>query len=194
MISPFKITDIIEYIPIFKSYTEPAATPINESIISKEIPIGKSKYLLDIFASISVPPVDEFTEKAIAMPMAEMKIPKNTAIKRSSPVYFGKGIILSKKSTKKLSKKVQIIVLTPKDFPIKTKEMMKRKKFTKYIKIPTGRFIKPFRTTAIPLAPPAAMLLGIRKDTNPTAVKATPITEIKYSLKILLFNIKTSKK
>ena len=38
-------------------------------------------------------------------------------------------------------------------------------------------------TMAIPLAPPHAILWGIRKETNPTAVRIAPIVDKRYSLK-----------
>ena len=40
---------------------------------------------------------------------------------------------------------------------------------------------------AIPFAPPVAILFGMRKETNPTAVRKVPKKETMYSFKTFLF-------
>jgi hypothetical protein len=49
-----------------------------------------------------------------------------------------------------------------------------------------GTFVNELKTMAIPLAPPHAMLCGIRNETRPTAVKTAPMVDKRYSLKIFL--------
>ena len=53
--------------------------------------------------------------------------------------------------------------------------------------IPTGKPVSPLMIIAIPFAPPVAILLGMRKETSPTAVRKVPKKETMYSFKTFLF-------
>jgi hypothetical protein len=168
------------YIPSLEPMTAPANTAMNRSAIKSVVPIGAAKNLLKMRATMSVPPVEAFCVKVSAIPTAVMMSPKRTAMIRSS-VYLGIGTILSKKSMKKLRRKVQYMVFTLKSLPTVMKPMTKSAAFMMYIQTPTGSPKSLFKTMARPLAPPAAMELGIRNETTPTAVMITPIVANTYS-------------
>lgn len=78
------------------------------------------------------------------------------------------------------------MLLNPNSFPMTRIETKKSNPLMMYSKIPMGTFVKELKTMAIPLAPPQAILWGIRNETRPTAVRTAPMVDKRYSLKIWL--------
>lgn len=79
------------------------------------------------------------------------------------------------------------MLLTPNSLPMTKKEITNSKPLMMYSKMPMGMLVMELMTMAIPLAPPQAMLWGIKKETNPTAVNTAPIVDNRYSLKMCLY-------